>query len=104
MMSTTTYPSRTDGQSTYVTVGEAAEHLRKSRRGVRQWLVDGKLRGKKVGNWAWRVERASVEEALPAPPLVVVTPEPPTVERVLGLLGELTDDERKRVAVACLTR
>lgn len=98
--------SRTDGQSPYVTTDEAMAMLGMPRRTVINWLSTGRLRGRKLGD-RWRVERASIEEALPPPAPaeaeLPALPAPTAVERILALLPELTEAEQRSVAVAALT-
>lgn len=98
---------RDDGESPYVTVPEAAALLRVTGAAITKWLRDGTLRGRKLGLRRWRVERASVEAALPPPvdaagataPLHVASP----YERVLALAPFLSEWERKQAAIALLS-
>ena len=92
---------RYDGLSPYITAKEAAQMLGLSGSGIRKWIATGQLRGVKFGAKLWRIERASVEARLPKP--AKPAPEPTPLELVLAQLPALSEDERKRVAVAALT-
>lgn len=92
---------RSDGQSPYLDVAEAAALLKLSPQGVRKWLKTGRLTGVKLGLRLWRVERSSVEAQLPKP--TNAPPEPTPFERIAALLPALTAEDRRRIAVAALT-
>lgn len=96
-------PSRSDGQSTYIDVDEAATLLGRPAATVRDYIRKGRLRARKFGPRLWRVERASVEEHLA--PASALQPEPTPFERIVELLPQLTDAEQLRqVALCALSR
>ena len=94
--------ARSDGLSVYVTPADAAALLGVTESCVRKWFQQGKLRGQRLGKLI-RLERRSVERALPAPEAEPDAPAPPVVEQVLALLPALSDAERQHVAVMALT-
>lgn len=70
-----------------LTVDEAAERLRITRRTVRDWLWLGKLRGVKAGR-SWRIPESAIEEFLQTP-----TPyQPPVIDPLAAVNAYIADE------------
>lgn len=107
-MAATFSPYRTDGKPTWLTVKQALAMLAERGKACSPTYLydrakDGSIRATRVGaTRSLRVLSADVEKLLPEPPAADPVPEPPAVDRVLALLGELSGDELRRVAIRAL--
>lgn len=52
--------SQCEGRIDWLTTKQASERLGITTAGIRKWLLNGKLKGRMVGN-RWRINKASVE-------------------------------------------
>ena len=71
----TTRPVDAAPASLYLTIGEAAEQLRLTDRGVRKMIADGRLPAYRVGGRALRIRRADLD---------LITERVPTTRRRAG--------------------